>query len=260
MALKNISNNLQFDFGVSEYHSNIVATNNYIAPQYGIGQQQTTTTTSSSSSSSQIRTSSPISSPSSEPTNLEELLANRHRVLPRFALRAVRSSQSLKRNTNKMAMPPPEMAKYPSMRELAYKKLREANALREMLEQHQIKSKGRLKLAVYANTATHLTVHIVEAMARTGVSKSETVAAYVKITQIPEDVDRRLVVKTRIIEPVDGKYHFNDKFSFEICQLNPNNRLIFALWTIDASTQGILTVYLFTNFIRKLRYSFNQEY
>lgn len=154
---------------------------------------------------------------------------------------------------------PAHMQKYPSMRELAYRKLREVKMMREgglVRSEEKIKSKGRLKLAVYANTPTHLTVNIIEAvpgarvLSRGGSESSltrgqrrENSAAYVRITQIPEDADRRLVVKTRIIETTESsgnKYHFNDKFSFEICQLNPRNRLVIGLWTIgnQSNSQG----------------------
>lgn len=218
--------------------------------------QMTTTPSTTSTSSSQIRTSSPISSPLFDANRKLELIVGIDSSIarpipyqPRLA-RAVQSTQSLKQ---RMDMIEPAslglMPKYPSMRELAYQKLREVNIknITEDVEYQQnipldkVKSKGRLKIAVYANTPTHLTVHIIEGLVSTRPYKSHQNAhnpAYVRITQIPEDCERHFALKTRIIEPTDQKYNFNDKFSFEICQLNLSNRLVFALWTINASSQG----------------------
>lgn len=232
MALRNISNN---------QHALEFIVDHPLISESSKGAQTTTSTTTSTSSSSQIRTSSPISSPSMDLDQMvgaDPFVAQPITRHPRFH-RAIQSSQSLKQAI--MDQPAPAvMPKYPSMRELAYRKLREANMKNIDYEQcDRIRSKGRLKLAVYANMQTHLTVHIVEAMSANSLKSVDNNApAYVKITQIPEDGERRLVVKTRIVESVDHRYHFNDKFSFEICQLNPSNRLVFGLWTINSSSQG----------------------
>lgn len=303
MALRNLSNNLYntiqpfpTNATAAAYQFQTAKPNNYHHLNYQQQQQQQqppqysnyaqyhssdssgqqTTSSTSTSSSSQIRTSSPISSPTSSEAKLVDLdklvVSDPFIRQPIRFQRAVNSCQNLPRPPQpqpiyNMNYYEPEsavidaeaaqMQKYPSMRELAYRKLREVKMMRGSSSEEKIKSKGRLKLAVYANTPTHLTVNIIEAvpgggrmLSRGGGSESSLTrtganlrAAYVRITQIPEDAERRLVVKTRIIEPVESngnKYHFNDKFSFEICQLNPRNRLVIALWTISnqSNSQG----------------------
>lgn len=207
----------------------------------------------------------------------------------------------------------PNMQRYASVRQLAYEKLKrqaqmEANvrenfgveylpsntdyAAVDTQQQQQLssklKSEGRLKLAIYANMQTHLTVHIIEAKglggsggrgglggseatSRSRSSSSSTVmkkenvevldkkknnnniSAYVKITQMPDEGERGTVVKTRVVEASNAtttciaqqRFIFDDKFSFEICQLNANNRLVISLWTISGPKQRMWKIFLF---------------
>lgn len=191
--------------------------------------------TGSSSSSIKIRTSSPITSETSESESSDRVIS------PSKFISAVHKSrkqqQQLMIQQQQVQVQPAPIKHYASIKELAYDKLRRQQEQEQTKPQNKINSAGKLKIAV-SNNGSYLTLHIIEGRSY----KSPCQLTYAKITMMPDADKRFSKCKTQTILPANSeknRYYYNGKFSFEFDKLSDyNNRLVISVWATNERDCG----------------------
>ncbi|XP_025112214.1 uncharacterized protein LOC112574971 isoform X2 [Pomacea canaliculata] len=98
-----------------------------------------------------------------------------------------------------------------------------------------LETEGQLKLSAYLNSGL-LTIHIIQGRQFKSGWKP-LCDSYVKVSIVPEDLDRKMRFKTRIISDSNSPL-FDEKFSLELNHNDENKRLLVSVWHKD-QTSGL---------------------